>query len=321
MTAVTMSPTELDPRQVGIQIEAKLADWSILYEYVPDFAVADIRVVEWTQVRDEAHLGDKDTLAEFRTQMAHGAVYPPVILMHPDVLIDGNHRLRAAQGLKRRSLPAFVCQFNSVDLAKTFSAAVANLSGRRLNNDEAQRAALTMIARGMADESIAREIGRSVEMVRQTRKLKDFEERAAAMPEIADAAARLPRPQRVKLAGIAHNPVLAEAVKLVAETRPKASDLNTLVKATSTARSDGEAIQAVRELRAELAPAGPPPHRVTVPPQVRQAALGLGQLLKHADNVSVVLDLTTPERRTASIQQWTRLQSMTESVLGLYGPA
>lgn len=312
-------PEDIDPRLLGIQIEAKLRDWNITYDYVPAYPLDEIRAAEWAQVRESVHLQDKETLAEFRTQMTQGAVYPPILLMDPDVLVDGNHRVSAARGLKRKTFPAFVARFNSVDLAKTFSAAMNQLNGRRLSTAEAYAAALTMMNRGMADEAVAREIGRSVEMVRQMRRQKEFGERSAAQPEIAAAAQRIPQKQQVKLAQISHDPAFVEAVKVVAETKPSAATVSELVKAATSARTDTDAIEAVRAIRAELAPAGPPPHRVTVPPEVKNARMSLGGLLKYSENPLVLLDTSTPELRTAAVEKWRRVQALADEVLKLYG--
>jgi ParB-like chromosome segregation protein Spo0J len=312
------TPIDVQPRLLGIQAEAKLREWNIPYEFVPDYPVADVKSVDWTQVRNEAHLEDKETLAEFRTQMSQGAVYPPIVLMEPDVLVDGNHRLRAAKGLRRKAFPAFVARFNSVDLAKTFAAAINQQSGRRLTPSEAYDAALTMMRRGMADEAVAREIGRSVEAVRQMRRRKEFAERSAQLPEISRVAPDVKQTQQVKLAQIKHDPAFVEAVKVVAEIRPRDAVVSQLVKAATEARTDSEAVQAIRTIRAELAPAGPPPIRVVIPKEVQQARMFLGGLLKYADKPAALLDVVSPEAREAAVSRWTQARDLADKVLDLY---
>jgi len=314
-------PTEIDPRLAGIQIEAKLRDWNLSYQYVPDFAIDTIRVVDWTQVRDSAHYADKDTLAEFRTQMGQGAVYPPIIIMDPDVLVDGNHRVSAAKGLHRKTFPAFVVKFNSVDLAKSFSAAMNQLNGRRLTSREAYQAATTMMARGMADEAIAREVGRSPSHVRDMRRKNDFEQRTAAMPEIAKLMQQTPIPEKaqMKLATIKHDPALAEAVKVVAEIRAPAQTVSEIVEAAASARSDADAIIAIRAKRAELAPSGPPPHRVIVPQSVKNCRMWLGGILKFRENATALLDTQSDETRAKALGQWQQVRALADELIGLYG--
>lgn len=312
---------DVDPRLAGIQVEAKLNMWNLAYEYVAEFPIAEIRVQDWAQVRGAEHIGihDKETLSEFTTQMAQGAVYAPIVIMDPNVLVDGNHRVLAARKLHRKVFPAFVVHFNSVDLAKSFAAAVNQMGGRRLTTAEAYSAATTMMARGMADESIAREIGRSPSSVRDMRRKNEFITRSASIPEIAKAAQGISEKAQMKLAQISHDPAFAEAVKLVAETRAPAQTVTDIVAAATSARTDADAISAVRALRAELQPAGPPPNRVTIPSEVRQAGMHLGGLLKLGVNPMAMLDVSSPERRAEALAKWRQLAELAARMIGLYG--
>ena len=312
---------DVDPRMAGISIEAKLRDWNLSYEYDPEFSLDSIRVVDWTQVRTAANIADKETLAEFRTQMTQGAVYPPIVVMEPDVLVDGNHRVSAAKGLRRKTFPAFVVQFNSVDLAKSFAAAVNQMGGRRLTTQEAYQAAVTMMGRGMADEAIAREIGRSPSSVRDMRRQNDFTQRSSAIPELAKLMQQTPIPAKaqMKLATISHDPAFAEAVKVVAETRAPAQTVSEIVEAATRARTDADAITAVRAKRAELAPAGPPPHRVTVPQAVKNCRMWLGGILKFRENAVILLDTQSDETRAKALEQWKLVRDLAAEVIDLYG--
>lgn len=319
-TLDTPATLDIDPRVAGIQVEAKLREWNLSYEYDPEFAIDEIRNVEWTQVRQLAHrTADKDTLAEFQTQMTQGAVYPPVVLMHPNVLVDGNHRISAAKKLHRKTFPAFVVNFNSVGVATSFNAVVNQQNGRRLTSDEAFEAARGMMALHMSDEAIARDIGRSPSSVRDMRRRNEFAERSAAIPEITKLAASIPQAAQIKLAQISHDPAFAEAVKVVAETRAPAKTVTEVVEAAKSARTDADAIDAVRAKRAEMAPAGPPPHRVMVPAEVKQSVMYLGGLIKLAVNPLALLDVATPERRTESLAKWTQVRDLAVEVIDLYG--
>jgi ParB-like chromosome segregation protein Spo0J len=313
----------IDPRTVGIQIEAKLRDWNLSYEYVPAFPIEKIRAVDWTQVRSSTdHAGvDKQTLGEFRMQMMQGAVYPPIVVMEPDVLVDGNHRVAVAKSLRRKTFPAFVVRFSSVDLAKSFNAAMNQLNGRRLTTQEAFQAAVTMMERGMADEAIAREIGRAPSSVRDMRRQNEFAERSSAMPELRKLMEKAPIPARAqqKLAGISHDPAFAEAVKVVAETRAPMQTVNEIVEAAAKARTDTDAIVAVRAKRAELAPAGPPPHRVTVPQAVRNCRMWLGGILKFRENATILLDTQSDETRAKAAEQWKQVRDLAAEMIDLYG--
>jgi ParB-like chromosome segregation protein Spo0J len=317
------APESVDPRTAGIQVEVKLRDWNLSYEYVAEFPAEKIRSVDWTQVRSATdHAGaDKQTLGEFRMQMMQGAVFPPVVIMEPDVLVDGNHRVAAAKSLRRKAFPAFVVKFSSVDLAKSFAAAMNQLNGRRLTTQEAFQAAVTMMARGMADEAIAREVGRAPSSVRDMRRQNEFAERSSAMPELRKLMEKAPIPVRAqqKLASISHDPAFAEAVKVVAETRAPMQTVNEIVEAAVKARTDTDAIVAVRAKRAELAPAGPPPHRVTVPQSVRNCRMWLGGILKFRANATILLDTQSEETRVKAAEQWRQVQGLAAEMIDLYG--
>lgn len=315
---VVPKPAELDARTLGLQIEAKLADWQIAYEYVSEFPLDDVRLADWAQVREATHIADKDSLAEFRTQMGEGAVYPPIVLMHPDVLVDGNHRLNAAKQLRRRTFPAFVARFTTVDMAKSFAAAMNQINGRRLTAAEAYEIALTMFEMKLDDQAVAREIGRSQETVRQMRRRKEFAERSDRLG-ISEAAEPVKDSARVKLASIDHDPVFARATKIVAEARPGMADVKKIVKAAEEASSDSEALEALERVRAELAPAGPPPNRVTIPAELKQARMYLGGLVKLASSPLALLDVVDDQHRAESIDRWQQVRNLADEVLRLYG--
>lgn len=313
-------PEPLDPRTLGVQIEAKLVEWHLAYTYNPRLPLRDIRVADWIQVREEAHLRDKESLSEFVVQMREGAVYPPIVVMKPNVLVDGNHRFHAAQHLRLNGFPAYVVEFSTVDMAKAFSAAMNQLNGRRLGNEEAFQIALTMFSMGLDDQAVSREVGRSQEAVRQFRRRTEFASRTKRLG-MEETAAVIPQQQRVKLAGISHDPVFAKAVEITGGSKLTAKQITEIVKAADAATSDGEAIEALEEIRSELAPSGPPPVRVTIPPAVKQARLHLGGLLKYEENPLEVLDLVDDQHRHDSIDRWRRLGVMADAVLRAYGDA
>lgn len=312
------APEPIDSRRLGIQIEAKLAEWHLSYKYVRRLPLRDLRVADWIQVRESEHIADKDSLSEFIVQMKEGAIYPPIVVMHPNTLVDGNHRFNAAKHLRFNDLPAYIVEFPTVDMAKAFAAAMNQVNGRRLTNEEAFQSAETMFAMGLDDQAIAREVGRTQDAVRDMRRRKDFEIRAKQLG-IDERAEPITNTQRAKLARISHNPVFAKAVEVVGEAKLGAKTVNQIVKAAESASSDADAIDAIEQIRTELAVAGPPPTRVTVPPAVKQTRLHLGGLLKFEQNPLEVLDLVDETHRHDAIDKWTRLSAMAHTVLEAYG--
>lgn len=321
--AIAVAPPDVstqaaDPRKLGLQAELKLRDWHLEYDYVEDFDLDELRIADWAQVRDEASLSDKATLEEFRTQMREGAIYPPILIMSPDVLIDGNHRYRAARSLKWPTFAAFVVQFQTVDMAKAFAGAMNQLNGRRLSNEEAFRDALVMFDMGLGDEAVARELGRSRTFVRGMRGRREFQQRAEALG-LQEKTERIKQAQQAKIAAITHNPVFARVVEIADETGGKPKIIEELIHTAKQAASDSEAIDALESLRSTMAPAGPPPVRVVLPAEVRTARMQLGGLLKHETTPIKLLDQATPEDRAKSIDQWRRVRDLANAVLGLYG--
>lgn len=308
------------PRTAGLMVEAKLREWNLSYEYVEDFPVKDVRSVDWTQVRSGGNVFDGDTVGEFRTHMAHGAVFPPIVLMD-NVLVDGNHRFAAAKGLKRKTIAAFTVKFNSVDLARAFAAAINQTNGRRLTNDEAANIAVTMRAQGMGDEAVAREIGRSVGFVQSTMRRSEFRRRSDNLPEIRRIMEEKPLPAKAqeKLVQIKHEPVFAEAVKLVSEVKAQPKTVAEIVEAANSSKSDADAITAIHAKRAELAPQGPGPNRVIVPEQVKLSKMNVGYLLKFKANAVALLDTALDDDgRKQWAERWALLGDLAAEMVKLY---
>lgn len=310
----------LDPRTAGVQTEAKLQEWNLAYEYVPEFPIADLRSVDWTQVRGGSNVADKETISQFRTQLIQGAVFPPIVIMDPNVVTDGNHRLATYKSVQRKTIPAFVVRFSSADLAQSFNAAINQMNGRRLSPEEAQHAAETMMARGMADEAIAREIGRTPSHVRQMRQKVEFNKRIEALPELAKIMQERPLNERaqVKLNQIKQTAPFVEATRLAHETGASASMVSEVVQRAVKASSEADAITSIRAYRTELAPTGPAPTRVTVPQAVRNARMWLGGLLNFEQNPPALLDAIDEDHRTKAADQWKRVRDLADAMVRLY---
>jgi hypothetical protein len=304
-----------DPR-----FEAKFKEWNLDYRFESALPVDGVRVAEWAQVRDASlkHIAPNDEVEEYRQQMANGAQFPPIVLMAPDVLIDGNTRLEAAKRLRRKSTPAYLVDLASVPIAKSLAAALNQMGGKRLTPEEAALSAQTMMGMGFADEAIAREIGRSVEQVRYLRNQMEFEERSQKL-KIEGLASRIAKDTRARINSIKHDPPFAAMADFIAEVQPAKKTVSDLLKQVQAAQSDAEAIDVIVAQKRELQPAGPPPQRkATVSPQVRQVSLHLAGILNISDDPTLLLD-TRAERRELMIGQWQRLSNLSQRMLELYG--
>lgn len=309
---------ENTPRLRGIHFEAKLREWAIPYSYVEDFDLSAIQVVETAQVRDSEHRYDAETAAEYREQMGAGAVFPPIIVMEPNLLVDGNTRKAAAEALRRRTFPAFLAKFPTVDMAKAYAAAVNQEGGRRLTKDEARRATMTLLTAGYTDEAVSREIGYNATQVKKWRLEKEFAEREKRT-FVSEAGAVLSDRERQEIAKVKNEPLFAEVVKLAADIKPKQGLLNEAVRRVAEAPSEAEGLRVLEEVKQEWKPSGPPPHRpVPIPAELKKARMMLPQLAALAGSASLLYE-TDQERRQKATQQWQDVRGLAVEMLGMYG--
>lgn len=312
-------PDATDPRVLGVLVEAKLQEWNIPYEYVPAFQLDQLEVVEVAQVRTAEHRVHAEQVEEYRHHMESGAVFPPLVVMGPNMLIDGNTRKTAAEKARPRirTLPAFVARFPSTALARAFAAAMNQKNGRRLSTDEARAAALALLEAGYTEESVALEVGYSRTQVGKWKVEQAFAERSrrVGIPQAIDEIAR---PQQHQIGQIKSDPVFAEIVRTVQDIRPPAKEITAMVRAAKESNSEAEALQHIADLRAEMAPAGPPPHRPAVSPALRAWRMTSASLLKFDSNPMDFLE-QDEERRATSVEMWRRLQDLSGHVLRAYG--
>ena len=205
-----------DPRKVGIQVEAKLQQWNVPYEYDPAVPVDSIKFVESAQVRREEAGAYKEQVEEYAEQMRNGAVFPPIVLLGNNILTDGNTRIKAHKKLRRTTIPAFKTQFPNPDLAVAFAGAMNQRNGRRLRKEDAHRAAISLLDAKHSEESVAAELGYSRTQIANWRRETSFWRKAEATALPEEVVAKIKAPTQRKLSGIGHNPQFAAATTLVA---------------------------------------------------------------------------------------------------------
>lgn len=304
-----------DPRY-----EAKFTEWNLEYRFEPAFPVDAIRVADWAQVREKMHIAPMEQVEEYRQQMANGAVFPPVVLMGPETLIDGNTRLQATKRLHKKTIAVYIVELASVPMAKSLAGTLNQMGGKRLSAEEAAEAAKVMMGMEFTDEAIAREIGRSVEQVRRIRNQIEFGERTERL-NLERQAEQISQDNRVRLNSIKHDPPFREFVDFVAEVAPPKKTVSDLLKKVNDAPSDADAITVIHETKRELGrPAGPPPRRPALPPEVTQANMHLAGLVKLAIDPTRMFD-AREEKRDERIAQWRQLQELSQHMLNLYGVA
>ena len=314
---MTDTVMNLTPRQIGALVEAKLIEWAIPYEYVADFALADVQAIPSVQVRASEHIADADQVDQYAAHMKQGVTFPPIVILGDSILIDGNTRVAAARKAGIRSLPAFKCKFPNGELAVAFAAATNQMGGRRLTTEEAHAQANVLMRYGYEDDSIARELGYGRTQINNWRRERETHERAERTL-VADKLPAISKTDQRKLAAIKQDAPFAAAVDAIASAKPKASIISDMVKRIIAAPSEADAISVVSAVRAEITPVGPPPHRATRTAEQVTAARVLPQLVK-LQGRGLALVESDPERREAWVAQWATVRDLAAEVVGLHG--
>jgi hypothetical protein len=302
--------TVLPPDWTYTPIIAKLREWNLVYEIVPDFPLSRIRRDDQSQVRQLAHIAPALRVEEYAQQMRNGAMFPPILLMTPDLLIDGNTRLKAAQRIGRQSFPAIVVDTKTRDMALILAASLNQMGGERLTPEEAHEAALRMMRSNYPDAAIARELGRDIAQVRRWRTQRDVQNRAESLG-LAEQVKLIPRGTLGTLALVTHEEPFVETTRLLAEVRPVEKQAKEMIAEIQQAPSDQAALEIVARLRDDFAPAGPPPRASTRKdlPLVRAA---IATVVKHESNLDAVINRG---EREAEVERWTKLQEVVARAL------
>jgi hypothetical protein len=283
-----------DDLRRDLRIEGLLRDWNIPFEYEPDFPVDKLDAkYEESQVREIKHRAPQENVNEYAIQMRAGAIFPPMVATHNRRLIDGNTRKGA-------------CEVNGVETG----AALNQMGGKRLTDEEAFLAAETMIRNGHADEAIARTIGKSGQSIRNYRRqtrYKDAAERTGVGEVKITATA-----QRA-LADIKLDDPFKEAVELVSKAKLPPRDVADLVEKISNTRSEAQALEVIQEVRTKVAPAGPPPHKQNLTKAATQAGRKIDQFM-------AAVKATPGELAPANLRgdlepKWRRLHELAGAVL------
>ena len=308
-----MSTTIAEAQNHDPRAEALFAQWNIPFELDHEFSIADIRRLSGAQVRDLGHVAPEEGVQEYATQMRSGALFPPIVLMKPNILVDGNTRLGAAKAIERVTFAAYVIDVPTVDFAKSVAGALNQLNGRRLDAAEAQRVALTMLQElKFNDDQIAAYVGRSSQMVRTWRRQAETEARAKRLG-LEEQLQTVSKNQQDRIASIGHDAPFAEVVKLLSESKVPNGELRSIVQDIVKASSEADELDRVAKARAELRAMGPRPRHAQTNPAARRARMVIPQLL----NIRP-LALLEPARLEEDRKLWEHLRGHCDEVLRVF---
>ena len=291
--------------------ERKFELHNVKYELIEDVTLDSMEKRETAQVRRHSPIAPPHQVERYRLAMSAGQSFPPVVLWG-DIILDGNTRIAAARKQGLTSLPAYRVQCRNERQAVILAAALNQMNGRPLTDEEARESAELMMDDGMKDEYIAREVQINAAKVRRWRKERETVARAERVG-VADELGNLSASQRQKLAGITHERPFAETVKALAERSPSADQFRELVAAVSSATSDDAAVDVIRDAVDDWEPVGKYPKGQAGHSSARDANKSIGALVKH--DAAYWVDMAVADEQ---LPKWERLHALAGQVIDEY---
>lgn len=298
------------------QIEAKLAERRIDYDFEPNVRLDDIRYADGVQVRSIEHQAPKDRVDRYATAMRHGAQFPAILLNDRMERIDGNTRFEAARKIGLDKFPAYICHGITTLEARSLSVELNQSNGLAMDDDEIRNFIVEAIKSGQQPEvkSLARmtgvkdaKIARWIAATKFTTRVRNsgIDERLIEV---------LPESTRVALEATHLAPVFEDLTVLAAEARMPAAEVKKLVSAVNNAPSQTEAsaiVSTERDARADQIRAAASGFK---PRQRKSAgsAQHFGALLKF--DVDALLDVE-PERQYQTFERLKVIRDRLDAVV------
>jgi len=278
-----------DPRT-----ESVLTALGVKFEYVPELPMASLVTDQMTQVRREENQAPKIEVDRYLKLLQAGAEFPPVVVVkgakassvkapvaEKKVVVDGNTRACAFQRGRRTTIPAYVCDTTSSQVAKLIGVELNAVHGKRM--EKAELAEWLASANGRVKVEDAQRLtgwsGRTVQRVREALKFEDRRDKLGI-----PLTTVLPEAVREALMKVTDAECFRELTVLTEKAGLTAGEVNEHARGINNlSLTDPEgAHRKIRELEADRREqiaeraAG---LRVTTP-RYRQIALHLGWVLK-----------------------------------------
>lgn len=256
--------------------DKRLEDWFkakgiSTYDYRQGIPVAEFDVAE--SLDNQARISepvDEATVKEYQANMEEGDVFPPVVA-YPGpgglIIVDGNHRLVAAQRAGK-TLPVYVLTgVKPVTLTiMTFEANSPAFHGKPVSHDDRIRHAVWMVRNKVPAALAARQLGLTAAEVSRAVALKNADrdaDKVLKSEKLKARWSRLPATTRTRLGSLTDPDVMLAATELTVAAGLPADKVTALCTE----------VRGVRGERAKLAfLAG---KRLELEPQIQAAAGGL----------------------------------------------
>jgi len=298
------------------QIETKLDERKIDWDFQPNVKIKDIREAEGMQVRQIVHRAPRDQVARYMTAMKHGAQFPAIVLNDRLEKIDGNTRLEATVKNGGDTIPAYICHSITALEARSLSVELNQANGLAMTEEEIRKFIVDAIHEGEKPEirSLSRMTGVKEAKINRWIAETQFCSRADEAGIDARLVEVLPESTRAALDVTKLKPVFERLTVLAAEARMPAADVKKVVARVNAASSQDEALAIVaaeREGRSEELRAVASGFR----PRARRSAGSaqhLGALVKF--EVEDLLDVE-PEKQYETFGRLTVIRDRLEAVV------
>lgn len=295
-------------------IEMKLNEWNLSYVVHKEFALDDVVFEKSAQVREGQNIAPKDRVDEYAEQMRNGAVFPPILLRSPNLLIDGNTRLKAARRVGRKSLPAIIVETGTPEMGRILGASMNQTGGQRLTSPEALTAAQLMMFQGFPDSTIARELGKDRSQIARWRKQNNVIRRAESLG-LANEIKMINKKTLLEVLDFnSYDDVFVELVKLFAAlasrlTQTQAKKISDNVKQATSIQS---ALGIIANIKNSLNITGPGPGAPGAYSPVNLSRASVMSIVKHKDNLENLFD---PAKKEEELFRWLQLRRIADEVI------
>lgn len=249
-----MSPknSRTDHPATSQQIQTKLDERKIDWEFQPNVKIKDIREAEGMQVRQIAHRAPRDQVARYSTAMKHGAQFPAIVLNEHFEKIDGNTRLEATIRNGGDSIPAYICHGINALEARSLSVELNQANGLAMTDEEIRKFIVDAIQAGEQPEikALARMTGVKETKISRWIAETKFLARAEEVGIDGRLIEVLPESARAALEPTRLKPAFEALTVLAAEARMPVADVKRIVGRVNSADSQDEALEIVANERA-----------------------------------------------------------------------
>jgi hypothetical protein len=296
----------------NLQVEGILDNWNVSWRLEAAFPIDKVLVLNEQQVRDFP--AQTRYVEEYFQQHTNGAKFPPIVLRSNGTLVDGNTRLAMWRKAGLDTVPAYVVDLSSMDLAMSLGTQLNQIGGVRLTPDESGRQALRMLREGALDKvQIARIVGRSATQVNRWAQEQEFRTRAEKNGLTVEAA-KVPEAQKRLLSRVVQAKPFSELVRLVSSRRIQNGEVQKLVEVVLAAESEGAALELINAAAIEYRPGGPDGRAGLANTKAKRMRMVLPQVL----NLSPAEEFYDPDRAEDDFNMWRQIAAAADSALAMY---